>query len=121
MNKRILVVDDSPTIRALLSFILKTAGFETRTASDGIEALETIYLNDFDLLVCDINMPKMDGLTLIKTLRAQEEYRNIPIIIITTESEEEDRKKGIEAGANVYLVKPTQPEHLIQNVKMLLT
>ncbi len=121
MKKRILVVDDSATIRTLQGFILESAGFEIETASNGIEALEKIYKGNFDLIVADINMPKMDGLKLIKTLREQDTYKDLPIIIVTTEEEEKDRKRGLDAGANVYLVKPTDPERLVMNVKMLLT
>lgn len=120
MKKRILVVDDSATIRTLQGFILESAGFEVKTASNGIEALEKIYREDFDLIVADINMPKMDGLKLIKTLRKENNYKDLPIIIVTTEEEEEDRERGLAAGANVYLVKPTDPERLVMNVKMLL-
>lgn len=120
MGKRILVVDDSPTVRSLQRFILKAAGFDAETACNGIEALEKIYEGSYDLIVTDINMQKMDGLRLTKTLREQDSYRDIPIIIVTSESEEEDRMKGIEAGANVYMVKPTDPDRLLANVKMLL-
>ena len=120
MGKKILVIDDSSTIRSLQCFILQSAGFETEVAANGIEALEKIYTGDYALIIADINMPKMDGLRLIQTLREQEEYADLPIIIVTSESEEEDRMKGIDAGANVYLVKPTVPEKLIQNVRMLL-
>lgn len=120
MPRNILVVDDSPTVRALESFILKTAGFEVEGASNGVEALEKIFEKSYALVVTDINMPKMDGLRLTKTLREHDAYKDLPIIIVTSESEEEDRMRGIEAGANVYLCKPTKPEQLLQNVKMLL-
>ncbi len=120
MKKSILVVDDSATIRALQSFILQSAGFEVDTAANGIEALEKLYRKNFDLVVADINMPKMDGLKMIEILRKQDIYRDLPIIIVTSEEEEEDREKGLKAGANVYLVKPTDPKTLVMNVKMLL-
>jgi len=120
MKKSILVVDDSAVIRALQAFILQSAGFEVETAINGIEALEKLYTKKFDLVVADINMPKMDGLQMIETLRKQDAYHDLPIIIVTSEEEEEDRKKGLKAGANVYLVKPTDPKTLVTNVKMLL-
>lgn len=120
MKKNILVVDDSATIRALQAFILQSAGFEVETAANGIEALEKLYRKKFDLMVADINMPKMNGLKMIEILRKQEIYRDLPIIIVTSEEEEEDREKGLRAGANVYLVKPTDPKTLVMNVKMLL-
>jgi len=120
MKKSILVVDDSATIRALQSFILRSAGFNVETATNGLEALEKLYRKSFSLVVADINMPKMDGLKMIETLREQDAYKDLPIIIVTSEEEEEDREKGLKAGANVYLVKPTDPETLVMNVKMLL-
>lgn len=121
MNKQILVIDDSETVRTLISYILKTQGFEVETAINGVDALEKVYQRDFDLLVCDINMPKMDGLTLIRVLRLQDNYKGLPIIVVTTEEEEEDVQRGYEAGANVYLMKPTDPNKLIANVHMLLS
>lgn len=120
MKKNILVVDDSATIRALQAFILQSAGFRVETACNGIEALEKLYRTNFDLIVADINMPKMDGLKMIETLRQQDVYHDLSIIIVTSEEEEEDREKGLKAGANVYLVKPTDPQTLVTNVKMLL-
>lgn len=120
MTRKILIVDDSAAVRALENYLLKSAGYEADSASNGVEALEKIYEGDYALVITDVNMPKMDGLRLTNTLREQEAYRDLPIIIVTSESEEEDRMKGIEAGANVYLVKPTKPEQLLLNVKMLL-
>jgi len=101
-------------------FILRSAGFNVETATNGLEALEKLYRKSFSLVVADINMPKMDGLKMIETLREQDAYKDLPIIIVTSEEEEEDREKGLKAGANVYLVKPTDPETLVMNVKMLL-
>jgi len=120
MSNRILVVDDSQTVRTLLSFILKSNGFNVESAINGVDALEKIYKDEFDLVVCDINMPKMDGLTLIKVLRLQDIYRELPIIVVSTEESDEDKQKGMEAGANVYLVKPTEPTSLLENIKMLI-
>ncbi len=120
MKKSILVVDDSATIRTLQGFILESAGFEVETAVNGIEALEKLYGKNFDLVVADINMPKMDGLKMIEILREQEIYRDLPIIIVTSEEEEKDRERGLKVGANVYMVKPSAPKTLVMNVKMLL-
>ena len=120
MSNKILVVDDSQTVRTLLSFILKSNGFEVESAINGVDALEKIYKDEFDLVVCDVNMPKMDGLTLIKVLRLQDIYRELPIIVVSTEESDEDKQKGMEAGANVYLVKPTEPTSLLENIKMLI-
>ncbi|MCD6459822.1 response regulator [bacterium] len=120
MANRILVVDDSQTVRTLLSFILKSNGFDVESAINGVDALEKIYKDEFDLVVCDVNMPKMDGLTLIKVLRLQDIYRELPIIVVSTEESDEDKQKGMEAGANVYLVKPTEPTNLLANISMLI-
>jgi len=116
----ILVVDDSKTVRNLLSYILKSHGFRVKRAPDGIEALEMVFRENFDLVITDINMPRMDGLELIRLIRKEDVYRFLPIIVLTTESSEEDRRLGIKAGANLYLVKPSDPETLMANVGMLL-
>lgn len=121
MSKKILVVDDSPTVRSLHSFILKSRQYEVVPASNGVEAIEKLYSNkDIVLAIVDINMPKMDGIQFVKIIRQEEEYRDLPVIMVTSEEEEQDRKKGIEAGANIYMIKPTQPEALVMHVKMLL-
>jgi two-component system chemotaxis response regulator CheY len=120
MADMILVVDDSPSVRSLETLILKTGGFQADMAANGVEALEKIYKGQYALVITDVNMPKMDGLTLTKTLREQEAYKSLPIIMMTSEAEDKDRMIGVEAGANVYLVKPASPATLLLNVKMLL-
>ncbi|AGC50579.1 response regulator [Lawsonia intracellularis] len=121
MSKHILVVDDSKTVRNLMSFVFKSKGYQVTTAEDGLDGLEKLYSVDkVDLIVSDINMPRMDGFTFIKSVREQDLYRNIPIIILSTEKEDEDIKKGMKFGANLYMVKPAQPDTLVRNIKMLL-
>ncbi len=121
MPKHILIVDDSKTVRNLVAFILKKEGFRVETAEDGLDGLEKLYgAEKVDLIVSDINMPRMDGLTFIKTLREQEAYRDIPIVVLSTEGQDKDIKTGLSVGANLYMVKPAQPEKLLRNVKMLL-
>jgi len=120
MADTILIVDDSPSVRSLETLVLKAAGFQTDTASNGVEALEKIYNGRYALVIMDINMPKMDGLTAIKMLREQQAYKDLPIIMMTSEAEEKDRVGGINAGVTAYLVKPVTPENLLMNVKMLL-
>lgn len=122
MAKHILVVDDSKTIRNLLAFILKKEGFKVTVAEDGIDGLEKLYSakQPVDLLVSDINMPRMDGFTFIRTVREQEMYRDLPIIVLSTEGQEKDIQAGLRLGANLYMVKPAQPEKLMRNIKMLL-
>ncbi len=120
MPKKILIIDDSPIVRNLHSVMLKSAGFETVDAENGFDALEKAMKSDFDLMIVDINMPKMDGFAFCKEVRASEKYKDIPLLIVSTESEAEDKMKGFKAGANLYLVKPVKAEELIENVKLLL-
>ncbi len=103
--KRILVVDDSSTIRALEKTILVSAGYEVDEAVDGVDALAKVAKNQYDLLVVDIQMPRMDGLTLTERLKSDERFSAIPLIIVTTLEKEEDKKRGIAAGADAYIVK----------------
>ncbi len=121
MPKHILIVDDSKTVRNLVAFIMKKEGFRVTTAEDGLDGLEKLYAADqVDLIVSDVNMPRMDGFTFIKTLREQEAYRDIPIIVLSTEGQDKDIQTGLTLGANLYMVKPAQPEKMVRNVKMLL-
>ncbi len=120
MSKRILIIDDSPIVRNLHSVMLKSAGFFTQDAENGFDALEKAMNSDFDLMIVDINMPKMDGYEFCKEVRRTDKYKNTPLLIVSTESEAEDKMKGFKAGANLYLIKPVKPEVLIENVKLLL-
>ena len=121
MSKHILIVDDSKTVRNLVAFILKAEGFKVTTAEDGLDGLEKLYaMESVDLILSDINMPRMDGFTFIAQVREQDIYKDIPIIILSTEGEERDIRKGIQLGANLYMVKPAQPEKMVRNIKMLL-
>jgi len=121
MAKHILIVDDSKTVRNLVAFIMKKEGFRVTVAEDGLDGLEKLYSADaVDLIVSDVNMPRMDGLTFIKTVREQEAYRDIPIVVLSTEGQDKDIQTGLTVGANLYMVKPAQPEKLVRNVKMLL-
>ncbi|MDY7002193.1 MAG: response regulator [Thermodesulfobacteriota bacterium] len=121
MPKNILIIDDSKTVRNLVAFIMKKEGFAVTVAEDGLDGLEKLYsLEKVDLIISDVNMPRMDGFTFIKTVREQETYRDVPIIVLSTEGREEDIQTGIGLGANLYMVKPAQPEQMVKNVKMLL-
>jgi len=120
MPKKILVVDDSEIVRNLHSFIFKSMGYEVVNAANGYEALEKLYQDEFDLIATDVNMPKMDGILLVKEVRKEDKYKNIPIIMISTESEAKDKQLGFNAGANVYIVKPVNEDTLKMNTKMLL-
>ncbi len=121
MSKTILIVDDSKTVRNLVAFIMKKEGFRVVTAEDGLDGLEKLYSAEkIDLIVSDINMPRMDGFTFIKSVREQESYRDIPIVVLSTEGQEKDIQAGLSIGANMYMVKPAQPEKMVKNIKMLL-
>ena len=121
MSKHIMIVDDSKTIRNLLAFVVKTEGFRVTTAEDGLDALEKLYsMEAVDLIISDVNMPRMDGFTFIKTLREPDHYKDVPIIVLSTEGKEQDIATGMKLGANMYMVKPAEPAKMIRNIKMLL-
>ncbi len=113
----ILVVEDSPTMRQLISFAMKRIqGAKVIEATDGVDALKKLSGDKVDLILADINMPVMDGLKLVSLVRGNPEYKDIPIIIITTEGAEEDKKRAMSIGANAYLPKPIQTQELIKLV-----
>ena len=122
MSQTILVVDDSPTVVKFVSFSLKNSGFKVVTACDGMDAIEKISgLSDgVDLVITDLNMPNLDGYGLIETLRKNEQHRDTPIIILSSEQEEDDRQRGISAGASSYLVKPFKSQVLVNEVAKFL-
>lgn len=109
----ILIVDDSATVRKFLSYTLKVKNYRCIEAADGFEALETLARNqDIKLIISDLNMPTMDGIEFIGTVRQDPLYHDIPIIMLTTENSPENRKLAFDAGANLYMVKPS-PSHII--------
>ncbi|WP_119395099.1 response regulator [Salinibius halmophilus] len=118
--KRVLVVDDAVTVRLYHCDLLKTAGFDVCEAENGVEALEHAMQQPFDLMLVDVNMPKMDGYRLMCEVRRQEALRGIPIVMISTEQEEQDRQQAYAKGANYYLVKPAEPELLV-NIALVMT
>jgi len=120
MSKTILAVDDSPSMRKMVSFTLKSAGYAVIEASDGVEGLEKARGNAIDLVLTDQNMPRMDGLTLIKSLRALPEYTSVPILMLTTESSDAMKAQGKAAGATGWMVKPFDPAKLIQVIKKVM-
>jgi len=116
----ILTVDDTASMRQMISFTLNDAGYEVAEATDGIEALAAAKKSKFDAIIADINMPNMDGISLVKELRSIPEYKFTPILMLTTESQEAKRKEGKEAGATGWIVKPFNPEQLINIIKNVL-
>ena len=117
---KILAVDDSNSMRQMVAFSLKGAGHDVTEAEDGNVALTIAKTKSFDLVISDVNMPKMDGLTLIKELRALPAYKFTPILMLTTESGDEKKKQGKAAGATGWIVKPFNPEQLLATIKKVL-
>jgi two-component system, chemotaxis family, chemotaxis protein CheY len=116
-----LVVEDSPTMRQLLAFSLRRLkDCRIIEAVDGVDALKKLTTERVDLVITDINMPMMDGLKLIAVIRGNPRTKTLPIIIVTTEGAEEDRKRGLELGANAYIPKPIHPSELLKTVASLL-
>jgi two-component system chemotaxis response regulator CheY len=120
MSRTVLIVDDSEFVRNYHSAILRDADFQVITAGDGVEALERLFTNRCDLVLTDINMQRMDGYEFTRRVREEEQYRQLPIVMISTESRTSDRKKGFEAGANLYIVKPCSPEVMLETLKMVM-
>jgi two-component system, chemotaxis family, chemotaxis protein CheY len=116
-----LVVDDSPPMRKMIVFALsRIPGLTLVEADDGVDALRKLAGRRFDLIITDINMPILDGLKLVKRLRADETYVGVPIIIITTEGAAEDRQRALALGANAYITKPIQAAQVIKLVRQTL-
>ena len=122
MNRhRILIVEDSPTMRQLLVFALKRIkGAELVEAQDGMDGLRKVTSDHFDLALVDINMPVMDGLKLISLIRGEENLKQMPIVVITTEGATEDRERALSLGADEYLTKPIQANRVLSVAKSML-
>jgi len=120
MGKIVLTVDDSASIRQMVSFTLKSAGYEVVEAVDGEDGLNKAKQKGVNLVLTDQNMPKMDGLTLIKSLRTLPQYRSTPILMLTTESSDAMKSAGKAAGATGWLVKPFDPQKLLEVVKKVI-
>jgi len=117
----ILIVEDSATTRAMIRALLEDAGdFEMVESPTGFDALKKLPAHNFDLVITDINMPDINGLELINFIRGDERYRHIPLLIISTEKSEDDKKRGLALGANAYITKPFKAKDLQDTVKALL-
>jgi len=117
---RILAVDDSAAMRQMVGITLSGAGHEVEQAADGREALAMAGRSRFDLVITDINMPKMDGITLVRELRGLDTYRFVPLLVLTTEASTERKMAGKAAGATGWLVKPFNPERLLATIARVL-
>ena len=116
----ILAVDDSTSMRQMVTFTLKEAGYDVVEAKDGVEALALAKSRTVHLVLSDVNMPNMDGITLVKELRALPAYKFVPLLLLTTESSPEKKAEGKAAGATGWLVKPFNPEQLLGTIKKVL-
>ncbi|TVO59763.1 response regulator [Denitromonas halophila] len=120
MSKNILAIDDSASIRQMVNFTLKSAGYHVVDAVDGRDGLERAKSQQFDLVLTDQNMPRMDGLALIRALREMPAYQRTPILMLTTESSDEMKLQGRAAGATGWMVKPFDPLKLIEVVRKVI-
>lgn len=121
MAKTILIIDDSATVRKFASISLTMQGFQVVTANDGMDALEKLPMQNIDLVITDLNMPNMDGFEFIKTLRENPQYNELPIIILSSLSDEVNKAKGLELGVNAYLVKPFSLERIQYEVSKFIS
>jgi two-component system chemotaxis response regulator CheY len=123
-RKNILIIDDAATVRMYHRKILSDAGWQVEEAINGLEALEKVARQPleapFDLYVCDINMPKMDGYSFVRELRRMTQVRQAPVMMVSTEAQSQDATAAYEAGANTYLIKPARPAELVLTAALLL-
>ncbi|NTU94691.1 MAG: response regulator, partial [Bacteroidales bacterium] len=120
-QKKILVVEDSITVRTMLKTIIENGGYIVKTAFDGQDGLETLLNESFDLLVTDIEMPRMNGFELTEKVRENSAFTDLPIILVTTLDKPEDKRRGLESGANAYIVKGSfEKSNLIETIRRLI-
>lgn len=117
MTLRVMTVDDSKTMRDMVAFTLRQAGYAVSEAEDGLKALAALRKAGADLVITDLNMPNMDGLSLIRALRKEAGYRTVPILMLTTEADAAKKAEGRSAGATGWIVKPFSPDKLLDVVK----
>ena len=117
---KLLVVDDDKTTRKLLGLYLRGKGYEVVPAENGLDAIEKLGTESIDLVVTDMNMPYMDGIEMTKILRSDSNLKNMPIIMVTTEADDDERKKAFDAGVDDYLVKPTNADAITESIKRIV-
>ncbi len=117
---KILIVDDDQTTRRVLGLYLKAKGFDFITAENGLEALEKLGTDSVNLIMSDLNMPYMDGLEFVRNVRANPEWSHIPILMVSTESDADEKELAMSAGANGYLVKPVTADMISDTIKQLI-
>ncbi|MBI5826640.1 MAG: response regulator [Deltaproteobacteria bacterium] len=120
MSKTVMVIDDSASIRQVVKFTLSTAGYGVIEACDGKDALNKLIGQRINLIVCDVNMPNMDGISFLKNLKSLPSHKFTPVIMLTTESQEAKKQEGRLAGARAWVVKPFKPEQMLEAVSKLI-
>lgn len=120
MSKTVMIVDDSASVRQVVAIALKGAGYEVLDACDGQDALTKLDGRKIHLIISDVNMPRMDGISFVKEVKASPAYRFTPVIMLTTESTDEKKQRGKEAGARAWVVKPFQPQQMLDAVAKLV-
>ena len=120
MSKKILTVDDSPSVRKMVEFSLKSKGYTMGAAGDGLEALELLNQEPYDAIILDVNMPRMNGLEFLEKRLEIDKIVDIPVIMLTTEGQDEDRDKAISLGATAYIIKPFKPSQLLELLEEFL-
>ncbi|MBF0565407.1 MAG: response regulator [Nitrospirae bacterium] len=120
MAKTIMIIDDSATIREVVKTTLKKSGYDVIEAQDGKDAINKLKGQKFHLMICDVNMSNMDGITFVKAVKQMPNYKFTPIIMLTTESQETKKQEGKEAGAKAWVVKPFKPETMIAAIEKLI-
>ncbi len=120
MKRKVLIVDDEEVIRKFLRIHLDKLGFEVQEAADGEQAIDTLEKDDFDLLICDILMPKKDGWEVVKEVRSNSKTERLPVILLTAKNEDSDMFKGYDLGANYYMTKPFTKAQLIYGLRLML-
>ena len=119
MKRKILIVDDEEMIRKLLRVLLDKLGYEVKEAADGEQAIEELSKDVFDLLICDILMPKKDGWEVIKEAKSNSKSKNMPVILLTVKNEDSDVFKGYDLGANYYMTKPFTKAQLLYGLRLM--
>jgi two-component system, chemotaxis family, chemotaxis protein CheY len=120
MSAKIMIVDDSTTIRKIVGIVLEKENYQFIEAKNGVDALEKIKTEKIGLIICDINMPEMDGITFLKKAKENEMSKHTPFIMLTTEAGDAKIAEGKKAGAKAWLIKPFKPEQLIDTIKKLI-
>ncbi len=120
MSRKMLTVDDSPSVRKLVKFTLTAKVHQVSSAGDGLEALDLLKQEAFDAIILDINMPRMNGLEFLRTIKADDQYAGLPVIMLTTEGQDEDKDKAVALGATAYMVKPFKPTQLLMLLERIL-